>query len=994
MNKTIPSVLLAAVLTASACSQNENYKVNEVYHGFRLIEKRFVAEVNSTCYYFIHEKSGARLMKVAANDPNKLFNITFKTIPENDFGTPHILEHAVLNGSKKFPVKSPFDVLLKGSLNTFLNAMTSSEYTTYPVASMNLKDYFNLMHVYLDAVFDPLMLEDERILKQEGWHYELPDKDLPLIYKGVVYNEMKGSFSNPLYLLYNHVFKKLFLDNTYGFCSGGDPEAIPGLTQEYYTEFHRKFYHPSNSYILLYGDANLADELEFIGKNYLDRFQRNDLNYEIPLQKAFTEMKVKTEYYAVPEGSPLKDNTYLCLSFVTGKSTDRTTTLAFDLLTNALINHETAPLRLALQESGIGKEVMGWFVESQQNVLFIVVPNANPEDAIRFREIVYDTMNKVVSEGFDKSMIEGIVNRAEFSLREGDTPQKGLMLLEMMTQGWFFAEDPFLGIEFEKPLAEIKQNLDNRILESLIEKQLLGNPHALMLTMVPEGGLQAKTDARIENELATLKSQLSDEQIEALVNETNQLMEYQLREDSPEALATIPMLSLGDISPNALFFSVKDHTVGGIPIKHLNEFTNGIHYANFYFDIRALPQELIPYSALLTALLGKLDTERYSFGDLDNELNIHTGGFSVSLGTFMGKRSDDNLIPKLVISAKATSTKTEKMSELIAEILLRSNFSEKQRLKTLITRHHAQVDANIKQNGMSYAMNRAASTYSKRGMFNELTSGVDYYRFITNLSDNFDQLSDEIVNKLTIAARLLFSKSNIVGLITCSQADLPVYMAGLEKVSGYFPETHTNFIDWNFAFSDVNDAILSASQVQYVVKGYDFKKLGYEWSGKINVLSQIISTDWLQNQVRVMGGAYGGFCGFSPYGSVYFASYRDPNLKETLDTFDATVEYLQNFEADDQAMTRYIIGTIATLDQPRTPSQKGATAIQYFFENITEDMLNHERREILSTHAKDIRNMAGLVKDIMSQDKYCVYGSETKITENKSLFSNLIRISE
>jgi presequence protease len=994
MNNTIPSVLLITMVLTTACNDKNTFTINSAYHGFKLIDKRFVDEVNAECYYFVHEESGARLLKIAANDPNKLFNIAFKTLPENDYGTPHILEHAVLNGSKNFPVKSPFDVLLKGSLNTFLNAMTSADYTTYPVASMNTKDYFNLMHVYLDAVFNPLMLEDERILKQEGWHYELTDKESPIIYKGVVYNEMKGTFSNPLYQLYYLVGKNLFPNNTYGVSSAGHPDAIPFLTQNYLSEFHGKFYHPSNSYILLYGDADLNQELKFINENYLINYKKSEDENEIPIQEPFSDIKVINERYPVAEGSPLIDNTYLCMSFVTNENTDRTTTLAFDILVNALITHESAPLRLALQEAGIGKEVMGWFIESQQNTLFIIVPNANPEDSERFKELIFSTLNKITQEGFDKTIVEGIINRTEFSLREGDTPHKGMMYLEMMTHGWLFADNPFLGLEYEKPLSEVKKVLKNNMLEELIEKYLLNNKHALLLTMQPEPGLQSRLDAVVEKELAAYKSSLTDKQLDALINETNELLEYQQREDSPEALATIPMLQLSDIEPEAQFFSTNHHNVSGIPVKHFDEFTNGIMYTSLYFDIRALPQEKIPYAALLSAILGKLDTENYSFGELDNELNIHTGGFSTNLATFMENRSDDNLLPKMVVSAKATHAKTTKMTELLSEILLRSKYHEKQRLRTLITRHHSQVDANIKQNGMNYAINRTAALYSNRGMFNELTSGVEYYRFITDLAENFEDRFEEIAQNLETVALQLFNRKNAITLITCSQDELPDFLKEVNTIGEQFPMGEGNLNTWNFRFSEMNEAILSASQVQFVVKGYDFKKSGYDWNGKLNVLSQVISTDWLQNQIRVIGGAYGGFCGFSPNGNVYFASFRDPNLKETLDNFDATPTYLEKFEADQQTMTRYIIGTISGLDQPKTPSQKGSAAMQYFFENTTAEMLNTERREILSTTASDIREMSDLVRDVMSQNKYCIYGNEAKITENANLFHNLIRISE
>ena len=462
MKNRIFSLLLIALITlAWACTPQSEFKVDQTYNGFKLVEQKFVKEVNANCLYFIHEKSGARLLKIDADDANKLFNIAFKTIPEHDYGTPHVLEHSVLNGSKNFPVKSPFDVLLKGSLNTFLNAMTGSDVTTYPVASMNDKDYFNLMHVYLDAVFNPRLHEDPRILQQEGWHYELDDIDGDIVYKGVVYNEMKGAFSNPTTELRYQTNKILFPDNTYGVSSGGYPVAIPGLTYEYFKEFHNKYYHPSNSYILLYGNADLNKELQFIDAEYLSTYEKSEEKIEIPLQKAFEAKKYAEKPYAVPEGSSTKDNTYLSLNFVAGTNIDQELVLALQILQQALVNHESAPLRLAMQEAGIGKDIRASVDNSKQNIFQIRVQNANPEDQTKFDELVYETLQKVSEEGFDKEMLDGIINRMEFNMREGDTPQKGMMYIMMSYQGWFFADDPFLGLEFEEPLAKVKEGVNN-----------------------------------------------------------------------------------------------------------------------------------------------------------------------------------------------------------------------------------------------------------------------------------------------------------------------------------------------------------------------------------------------------------------------------------------------------------------------------------------------------------------------------------------------------
>ena len=423
--------LLCAATLLFSCAKTEKYVENETYFGFKLLEKRFVAEVNADCYYFEHEKSGAKLLKIASDDENKTFNIAFNTVPEHDYGTPHIMENSVLNGSESFPVKSPFDVLTKGSLNTFINAMTGSDITTYPVASMNEKDYFNLMYVYLDAVFKPLLHSDPRILKQEGWHYELDDVDGDVVYKGVVYNEMKGAFSNPLRELTYQKNKVLFPDNTYGVSSGGYPSAIPGLTNEYFVNFHKKFYHPSNSHILLYGNADLDKELEFIDSKYLSEYERSTEEVSIPIQKPFDAMKVLEKPYPVPEGADTQDKTYLSLTWVTGQGTDLALVYALDGIAEALVNHESGPLRLAIQEAGIGRNISASLSPGFQNVFEIRVENANSEDKERFKEIVFETMNEVAAEGFDKNTLKGILNRSEFSLREGDNAQKGLQAVFM-----------------------------------------------------------------------------------------------------------------------------------------------------------------------------------------------------------------------------------------------------------------------------------------------------------------------------------------------------------------------------------------------------------------------------------------------------------------------------------------------------------------------------------------------------------------------------------
>jgi len=985
--------MLIALALMLASTLVTAFETGANYHGFKLLEKRFVKEVNATCFYFEHIKSGARLLKIAAQDANKTFSIAFKTVPESDCGTPHILEHSVLNGSQHFPVKSPFDVLARGSLNTFLNAMTGSDITVYPVASMNNTDYFNLMHIYLDAVFYPLIYRDPRILKQEGWHYELTERGGNPVYKGVVYNEMKGSFSSPMRELDYQIYRHIFPDNGYGYSSGGYPTAIPRLTNEAFLDFHRRYYHPANSYIFLYGDADLERELEFIDREYLSNFEKEDVRAKIPLQKPFEAMKEVTAYYPLPEGDETAGQTYLTLNFVAGENRDRALVMALNILIEVLVNHESAPLRLALQEAGIGRDVNAYVDDNKQNLFQIIVRNADPGDKAKFRDLVFRKLAEIADSGVDREMLRGVLNRMEFRLREGDDAQKGLTYNFQAMAGWFFADDPFHSLEWEKPLAVVKKSPENDYLESLIRTHLLENNHALLLTLVPKPGMEKEINDTISAELEAYKESLSGKEVEALIQETEDLIAYQKKEDSAEALATIPMLELKDIDRQAEWYDLDERKVTGIQVLHHPDFTNDVVYVNLAFDARVLPKELIPYAGLLAEVLGSLNTENYTFGELDNALNTHTGGFNARLRTYLKNRDDSNLIPKFEIASKAMNGKIEKMFELIAEITGSTRFADRERLEAVLTRHQSRLDSQIKRSGFEYTLSRARSYISNQGLFEELSGGAEYYWFITGLARDVSGQFETIGAQLARTAYLLFNRGNLIAATTCQEGDYAALAAGLEKFIDSLPDRAVERIEWDHALQAKNEGLLTASKVQYVIQGYDMKKLGYEWDGKFQVLSQILSTDWLQNQIRVIGGAYGGFARFYPNGTAFLMSYRDPNLAETLDRYNATPQYLREFEADDKTMTRYIIGTVARMDRPLTPSEKGEAAVRRYFENTTREQLQQDRDAVLAAKPAEIRAMDKLVADILAQETYCVYGNEEKLKSNEALFKELVDLT-
>lgn len=961
-------------------------------HGFRLIEKRFVKEVNSECLYFEHVKSGARLFKIASDDDNKTFCISFKTLPESDNGVAHIMEHSVLNGSKKFPVKSPFDILSKGSLNTFMNAFTSRDATSYPFASKNDKDYFNMMEVYLDAVYNPLIYTDTRILRQEGWHYELASKDEPVIYKGVVYNEMKGAFSNPHREHLYYILKSLFPDNVYGYESGGIPSAITHLTQEEFTGFHKKYYHPSNSYIFLYGNADINKELEFIDREYLSHYKRSSEKVEIPAQKAFSKVNYIHEYYPVVEGDNTENQTYLSMNFVIGRNNDYTNIAALKLLAEVLVNQESAPLRLALQKAGIGQDVSSYVLEFMQSGISIIIKNANASDKEKCREVIMNTLNEVVKNGINKNDLKGVINRYEFSVREGSNAQKGVEYQNMILPGWFFGDSPYTGLEYEKHLETLKKGADGRYFEDLIKKGMIENNHCSFITLEPKPGLDKERNIKVEKELAEYKASLTEAEKEKLIIETKNLIAFQNKEDSPENIATIPMLSLSDINKENEFYSCKEINNEKLKILHFEEFTDGIVYANLMFDMRSLPKELIPYAALLSNIAVMMNTGKYDYALLNQELNLHTGDFSTSVFSFSENNNPDKILPYFSVSGKVMAGNSEKMFELALEILRNLKYSDSERLKELISRHQAQLESSFNRDGFQVALRRLQSYFSVNGMFNELTQGLDYFRFVTDLSVNFDNRSSEISDNLKKAALNMFTSNNLTTTVTCSKEDISLFSNDLNKFASLLPAGSGNTVAWNFIPENHKEAILSSSKVQYVTTGYNIRQMGQVWDGKLLVLNQILSTDFLYNQIRVIGGAYGGMSRISSDGTLIFGSYRDPNLKNTLDVYEKAGDYVSTFDADETTMTRYIIGTIAEMDGAKTVQQRGSIAFKNYFTGKTTEDQQKERNQVLSTKASDIRNYAEMIKEMTGRKVICVYGNTDIIQTEKSLFNKIIKI--
>ncbi|MBZ9625886.1 insulinase family protein [Clostridium sp. FP2] len=972
------------------------FTIGSTYHGFKLIQEKNIEELNSVTRLFEHEKSGARLLHLENDDDNKVFSIGFRTPPKSSNGLPHILEHSVLCGSRKFPTKEPFVELIKGSLNTFLNAMTFSDKTIYPLASKNEKDFFNLMDVYLDAVFYPNLYSQPEILMQEGWHYELENKEDKLSYKGVVYNEMKGAFSSPEGCLMRKIQESLFPDTSYGVESGGDPEFIPDLTQEEFVEFHKKYYHPSNSYIFLYGDGNIDKELQFISEKYLNDFDRIPVDSAIQLQKPFSSMSELKIDYPISSEDDEKDKSFLSMNFVSGDNISQPELhLAFEILEYLLLESAAAPLKRALVEADLGKDVFGSFDNSiLQPVFSIVVKNSNEAKKEEFKEIVYTTLKNLVKDGIDKKLIEACINITEFKLREADLGgfPKGLFYYITSMDSWLYDKDPTMHLEYESYLSKIKAALTTNYFENLIEKYLINNTHSSMVILNGKKGLAEQKSKAVEEKLARYKASISDSEIEKIVQETKALKERQMTPDTVEVLETIPLLERSDIETTVEHLPLKEKDENGVKVLSHNIFTNKIAYINILFDAKKVDMELLPYVTLLSTLLGRVSTESTNYPDLSNEINIHTGGIHFTTEVYGDNENFEKYSPKLVVKSKALVPKLPKLFDIMAEIINTTKFDEKKRLKELIQQLKSRQEMKILDRGHMAAAGRLTSYFSPASAYIEKTTGVSFYEFINDIERNFDNKADEIIENLNKVSELIFNKNNLIVSITGEEDIYTAFAAELPKIISILGQEELPDAKYDFALNKNNEGLLSSSDVQYVAKGYNFIKQGYAYSGKMLVLKTIASLDYLWNRVRVQGGAYGGFANLARSGNIVFVSYRDPNVSETLKAYDGICDYIGSFEASEREMTKYIIGTISELDSPLTPSMKGERATAYYIRGISEAQRQMERDEVLSTKSEDIKSFKSLLDDIIKENCFCVLGNENKLKDNKDIFTSLVNV--
>lgn len=968
-------------------------------HGlaeYEILDEHRVEDVQSDGFILRHKKSGARIAILSNNDDNKVFYIGFRTPPEDETGVPHIIEHTTLCGSKKFPVKDPFIELAKGSLNTFLNAMTYPDKTVYPVASCNDQDFKNLMDVYLDAVFNPNITKYEEIFKQEGWHYELTGKDDELKINGVVYNEMKGAYSSPDEVLSSQIYRSLFPDNTYSKDSGGNPEYIPKLTYEAYLDFYHKYYHPSNSYIYLYGDMDVVERLEWLDKEYLSLYDYKKVNSEINKQPAFDKIKNVEAQYSITMDDSQENKTYLSYNRVVGDTLDEMLYQAFDVLDYALVSSPGAPVKQALIDAGIGDDVYGSYDAGiLQPVFSFVAKNANASQADEFESIIENTLKEVVKTGINKEALLAGINSSEFKFREADFGQfpKGLLFGLNCLDSWLFDDmKPFIHLECLGTFAKLRKAVDTDYFEKLIQEYLLDNTHGSSVTVKPKRGLGNEREEALAKELSDYKASLSDEEIKKLIEDTEHLKKYQEKPSSDEDLRKLPMLTRADMKKNAMPFSnIEDELLDVKVVRHDIE-SNGIDYISFLFDAGDFAQSELGYLGFFTNALGLVSTEKYSYTDLANATNIYTGGISTGTASHPDIKDRNNFVFKFEVKLKVLEKNLDKALELMEQMLLTSDFTDTKRLGELVAQIKARLQANLSSSGHLVAAMRSMSSFSRYALYQDELKGIAFYRSICHIEKELSESPKSVSDKLAAIAKKLFARNRMLISFTGNNEAYGNAKPSLEKVIAGFDKMSAIGNQAEVHFNTAKEAFIDASQIQYVAKTGDFICEGYEYTGALRLLRIILSYDYLWINVRVKGGAYGCMNTFLRSGESYFVSYRDPNLSDTLDVYDKIPEYIKSFSPDERDMTKYIIGTFSALDTPMNPEAKGSRSLSAYLEGITYEQIQKERNEILNAQPEDIRRLADLVEAVLKKDSICVIGNENMIKESAGLFENVEKL--
>lgn len=955
--------------------------------NYELLGEEFVEELNSTIFHLKHQKTKAEVLYIKNEDEIKTFGIGFRTPPVDSTGVAHIVEHCVLSGSRKYRTKEPFMNMINSSMQTFLNAMTYPDKTVYPIASRNDKDFFNLMDVYLDAVFYPRIKEVKEIFLQEGWHLELENPEAELKYNGVVYNEMRGAYSDADSQIHELLSRKLHPGSTYDHDSGGDPHEIVKLTYEDFIAFHERYYHPSNSYIFLNGKMDIERVLEYIDREYLSDFDYQNPNSDIIMNKAFKEARRLEDFYSIGRDDEVKDRSYYIYGVDLGLSTNLTDNYMRSLLTDILIDSDSSILLEPLLESKLGEDFYSMTSSSLPLDLYLVAKGTDGESLEDFVNLIDNELKKAVKNGIDRDLIEAGLNSSEFNLKELGM-HRGVILGVTALRGWLYGGSPIDSLKFKETLEEIKSKIDENFIESYIEEKILNNPNKIHLLVKPEQGLFQNKDDKLKADLAQYKAKLSQEEIDKLVKETQNLYNYQLQKDTKEDRDTIPKLQLEDISPGVRRLKIKEKKSHGIKSFHTDEFTNGIYYSNLVFNLKILEKDELPYAGLVRDLLSCVDSENYSFKDLNNQIDIHTGGIHFVTNAFEDTKSEDYSVI-MAVSGRAVPEKIDKYLELTEELLLNSKFDDISRIKDVLTMTRAELESNVEQSGHSLISSEVNSMMNDVVDISNIMGGRKYLFFIREILEKLENNPDGVLEKIKSVYRIIFNDNFLLSIA----GEESWYDKSLEWAQDFKGKLSNFKENLTFQKEEIRSlALTSSSNVVYVSDGFNYLEYGEKFSGKMRVLARILSGDYLHTQIRAKGGAYGAGISINQKGNVTTFSYRDPNLDDTFKVYDEIYKYLEKLEVSQEELTNYIISTMNQFDPPITPAQYASLAISRHLTNLREKDLEKLKEEAISTTPEDIKNYAQMFKDSLNHKYYAVLGSKDLIDGSKRKYEKVLKI--
>ncbi|MCS0824624.1 insulinase family protein [Cytobacillus firmus] len=961
-------------------------EINKSYNGFHIDHKEYIKEVNGNVYIMTHLETGAKLVFVNNNDEHKAFSIGFRTPPEDDTGVFHILEHCVLSGSRKFPIKEPMVELMKGSMKTYLNATTYLDKTLYSFASVNKKDFSNLIDVIMDSVFFPMLYEQKEIFLQEGWHLAYREETNDFKYKGIVYNEMKGALSSPQQRFVHSLLKALYPSDPQAKISGGDPQYITDLKYEKLLEAHQTYYHPSNSIVYLYGDVGIEERLQQINE-VLSQFERKETIHEAPVESLQRDFREYISEYPISDKEIVSENTFLGYGFKLDDQNNKYLGITLSVLYNILLEGNSAILKKKLLEGKLGKDAFGIVDFSLKNPLFaICCSNGDVDNKESFIKVIRKTLQELVEKGIDKKLVEAAINSTAFNLREADygTFPEGLSHGINAVSNWVADKSIFEAFQYEEALEVVKSALSEPYFERFIEKNFLDNKQAAVVICRPSKQLSKIEYEQEQTKLERVKRSLEEEDIQALIQENADLKKFQSLPDSEELKATLPTLLLSDLSPEPVDLPLKEISCNDVKVLFHDHNTKKVVYYNLYFNVEEINEDL-PYYRLFTELLGKLGTSQYTSDQLASEVKMKIGKLLFDNHLYSGTVA--NCEHKVVVKIRTLEEKIAESLKLVHHVLTETEFENKGKMKEIIGNLVSNMKNQLENSGNRFAAMRVNSNLTNVGYKNERLRGISFYQFLVELEKDFEARYTALAEKMKELANSLFSTDNLIVGLTSD-------LSGMNKFTNAFLSfnlleiTQKEPLPFNLGNQVRKEAFANSNSILHVVQGGNINEIGYEFSGHMLVLEKILNLTYLWKNLRVLGGAYGGGISISMNGNLSFYSFRDPNLIETLEVFKAASDFVRNLDLSRSELEKYIIGTIADMDKPMNPRMKGEQADTNYFINYSYEKRAKVRNEVINTTVEDLRSLSKMFKALADRQSLCVVGNERKIEQHLQLFDS------